>query len=220
MSTPKALLKKEVRRGLRGGGLSKKEYILSSKAESEDNFSLIWRRQIKGLNIEVKWCHYLWYIAGNNLTGNIGKLEPQPLLKFLWGLLQDQVQQLGQDLLLGQEVNQFLVLTFALLYYVLLLKDLCQCDRLLVQQRVNVADGEGVVLPEHGDVDRGLRQGPGLQQHSKVKCDRKLVEMANQRPVHCVKLDWMHWVEERSCTSTDCRLSRARRPVQKVLVYF
>ena len=41
MSTPKALLKKEVRRGLRGGGLSKKEYILSSKAESEDNFSLI-----------------------------------------------------------------------------------------------------------------------------------------------------------------------------------
>ena len=41
MSTPKALLKKEVSRGLRGGGLSKKEYILSSKAESEDSFSLI-----------------------------------------------------------------------------------------------------------------------------------------------------------------------------------
>ena len=56
ISTPKALLKKEVRRGLRGGGLSKKEYILSSKAESEDNFSLIWGRQIKGFDMEVKWC--------------------------------------------------------------------------------------------------------------------------------------------------------------------
>ena len=41
MSTPKALLKKEVKSGLRGGGLSKKLYILSSRAESEDNFSLI-----------------------------------------------------------------------------------------------------------------------------------------------------------------------------------
>ena len=49
MSTPKALLKKEVRRGLRGGGLSRKEYILSSKAESEDSFSLIWGRQIKDI---------------------------------------------------------------------------------------------------------------------------------------------------------------------------
>ena len=173
--------------------------------------------------MEVKWCHYLWYIAGYNLTGNIGKLEPQPLLKFLWRLLQDQVQQLGKDLLLGQKVDQFLVLTFALLYYVLLLKDLCQCDRLLVQQRVNVADGEGVVLPEHGDVDRGLRQGPGLQQHSNVNCVRKLME-ANQTSPWCETglnalgggAQLHHWCS----TSTDCRLSRARRRVQKVLVYF
>ena len=44
---------------------------------------------------------------------------------------------------------------------------------MLVKQCVNVADGEGVVLPEHG-VDRGLRQGPGLQQHSKVNRDKML----------------------------------------------
>ena len=76
--------------------------------------------------------YYLRYIAGYNLTGNIGQLEPQPLLELLWWLLEDQVQQLGQYLLLGQEVHQLLVLTFALLYYVLLFKDLSQCDRRLV----------------------------------------------------------------------------------------
>ena len=52
MSTPKALLKKEVRRGLRGGGLSRKEYILSSNAESEDSFSLICEMEKICLNLK------------------------------------------------------------------------------------------------------------------------------------------------------------------------
>ena len=108
--------------------------------------------------------HYLWYIAGDHLTGDVRQLKPQTLFQLLWGLLQDQVQQLRKDLLLGQEVHQLLVLAFALLYYILLFKDLGQCDSLLVQQGVNVTDSEGVVLPEHL-VDRALRQGPGLQQH-------------------------------------------------------
>ena len=47
------------------------------------------------------------------------------------------------------QVHQFLVLTLALLDDVLLLKDLCQRDALLVQERVHVGHGAGVVLPEH-----------------------------------------------------------------------
>ncbi len=41
MRTPKALLKKLVRRGLRLASVSRKLYILSSRDTSEDSFSLI-----------------------------------------------------------------------------------------------------------------------------------------------------------------------------------
>ena len=41
MRTPKALLKKDVRRGLRGAEVSRNEYILSKKVLSEDSFSFI-----------------------------------------------------------------------------------------------------------------------------------------------------------------------------------
>ena len=66
------------------------------------------------------------------------------------------------------------------MYYVLLLKDLSQGDRLLVQQGVDVADRQGVVLPEHGG-DRGLLQGPGLQQRPKVSYV-KVVKQATAKP--------------------------------------
>lgn len=45
INTPKALLKKLVNRGLRGGGDSRNAYSLSRRAESDESFSLIYRKE-------------------------------------------------------------------------------------------------------------------------------------------------------------------------------
>ena len=81
--TPKALLKKLVRRGLRGAGDSRNAYSLSNKAVSEDNFSLIWQIKYYNQNMMLTLSlvtGHLINITGDHLTGNIGQFKSKSLI--------------------------------------------------------------------------------------------------------------------------------------------
>ena len=86
MSTPKALLKKEVSRGLRGGGLSRKEYILSSNAESEDSFSLICEMEKFSKNILLRRVEFGIWLKHHRKIWNFTRRSRVKFQIFLWCL--------------------------------------------------------------------------------------------------------------------------------------